>query len=105
MVGQKVQHFENKGTDLSKLQDQIESYLKSEKFTTQSSAPNDQGAVIQAKKGGFLAGIVDADRALHDLRLRTTKRFRREDRDREVVGAPGRRGARDPSVVRPVPGR
>lgn len=64
MVGQKVLHFENKGTDFGQLQDRIESYLKSEKFSTQTSAPASSGSVIQAKKGGFLAGIVDADRAL-----------------------------------------
>lgn len=63
-VGKKVQHFEGKGTDLGRLADGIESYLQSEKFTTQRTAPSEQGAVIQAKKGGFLAGIVDADRAL-----------------------------------------
>ncbi len=63
-IGQKVQHFEGKGTDLGKLASDIESYLQSEKFTTQASAPSDQGAVIQAKKGGWLQGVVDADRAL-----------------------------------------
>jgi hypothetical protein len=64
VIGQKVQHFEGKGTDLARLASDIESYLQSEKFTTQSSAQSDQGEVIQAKKGGFLAGIIDADRAL-----------------------------------------
>lgn len=63
-IGQKVQHFEGKGTDLDKLASDIEAYLQSEKFTTQRSAASDQGAVIQAKKGGWLAGVVDADRAL-----------------------------------------
>ncbi len=63
-IGQKVQHFEGKGTDLGKLASDIESYLQSEKFTTQNTAPSDQGAVIQAKKGGWLQGVVDADRAL-----------------------------------------
>lgn len=63
-IGQKVQHFEGKGTDLAQLASGIESYLQSEKFTTQSSADSDQGSVIQAKKGGFLAGVIDADRAL-----------------------------------------
>jgi hypothetical protein len=63
-IGQKDLHFENKGTDLSALQEKIDSYLKSEGFTTQASAPSDQGAVLQAKKGGWLAGVIDADRAL-----------------------------------------
>ena len=64
MVGQKTMHFENKSTDFGQLQGRIESYLQSEGFTTQTAAPSDQGTVIQAKKGGFLAGIIDADRAL-----------------------------------------
>jgi hypothetical protein len=64
MIGEKVQHFQDKGTDLSALAAKIEDYLKSEGFSTQSSAPSGQGTVIQAKKGGFLRGVVDADRAL-----------------------------------------
>jgi hypothetical protein len=64
MIGEKVQHFQGKGTDLSGLQDKIESYLKSDGFSTQTSPSSSHGSVIQAKKGGFLAGIVDADRAL-----------------------------------------
>jgi len=63
-VGEKVLHFENKGTDLSSLQQKIEEYLKNDGFTTQASTPSTQGTVIQAKKGGFLRGVVDADRAL-----------------------------------------
>ncbi|MGD0742353.1 MAG: hypothetical protein ABSA31_03575 [Acidimicrobiales bacterium] len=64
MIGEKTEQFQNKGTDLSALQGKIEDYLKSEGFTTQSSAPSESGVVIQAKKGGFLRDIVDADRAL-----------------------------------------
>jgi predicted ATPase len=64
MIGEKVEQFQNKGTDLSGLQGKIEDYLKSEGFTTQSSAPSSQGVVIQAKKGGFLRDVIDADRAL-----------------------------------------
>jgi len=64
MVGEKVQQFTGKGTDLTDLQAKIESYLKSEGFTTQTSPSSSHGNVIQAKKGGWLAGIVDADRAL-----------------------------------------
>lgn len=64
MVGEKVQHFTGKSTDLSELEGKIESYLKSDGFTTQTSSPSAQGVVIQAKKGGFLRGVVDADRAL-----------------------------------------
>ena len=64
MIGEKVQHFQGKGTDLGGLQDKIESYLKSDGFSTQTSQSSEKGTVIQAKKGGFLRGVVDADRAL-----------------------------------------
>lgn len=64
MVGDKTEHFQGKGTDLSSLQSHIEQYLKTDGFTVQTSAPSEQGVVIQAKKGGFLRGVVDADRAL-----------------------------------------
>jgi hypothetical protein len=64
MIGEKVQHFQGKGTDLSGLQDKIESHLKAEGFVTQTSPSSSHGSVIQAKKGGFLRGVVDADRAL-----------------------------------------
>ena len=64
MLGDKEEHFEGKGTDLGALQTHLEEYLKSNGFTVQSSAPSDQGVVVQAKKGGFLREAVDADRAL-----------------------------------------
>jgi predicted ATPase len=64
MIGEKVEQFQGKGTDLSDLQSKIEGYLKSEGFTTQTSPSSAQGTVIQAKKGGFLDGIIAADRAL-----------------------------------------
>jgi hypothetical protein len=64
MIGDRQEHFQGKGTDLSALQSHIEEYLKNDGFSVHTSAPSDQGSVIQAKKGGFLAGIIDADRAL-----------------------------------------
>jgi hypothetical protein len=64
MIGEKVKQYQNKNTDLGGLQTKIEEYLKSDGFTTSTSAPSAHGTVIQAKKGKFLAGIVDADRAL-----------------------------------------
>ncbi|HEX2701804.1 MAG TPA: hypothetical protein VHM72_00015 [Solirubrobacteraceae bacterium] len=64
MLGDKQEHFEGKGTDLGALQSHIEEYLKNDGFEVHTSAPSDQGSVIQAKKGGFLAGVIDADRAL-----------------------------------------
>jgi len=67
MIGEKVQHFQGKGTDLSALQVKIVSYLQSEGFSVQTSAPSPHGTVIQAKKGGFLSGVIAADRALSIL--------------------------------------
>lgn|SRR5487761_1228953 len=66
-IGEKVLHFQNKGSDLSDLQQKIEGYLTSDGFSVQASAASPQGTVIQAKKGGFLRGVVDADRALSIL--------------------------------------
>jgi hypothetical protein len=63
MIGEKTEHFQGKGTDLSALQSHIEEYLKNDKFTVQTSAAG-EGSVIQARKGGWLAGVIDADRAL-----------------------------------------
>jgi hypothetical protein len=67
MVGEKVMHFQGKGTDLGQLAEKVRSYLESDGFTVQTSAPSAQGTVLQAKKGGFLRGVVDADRALSVL--------------------------------------
>jgi hypothetical protein len=64
MIGEKVQQFQGKGTDLNELQGKIGSYLQTEGFTVQTSPPSAQGTVIQAKKGGFLSEIIAADRAL-----------------------------------------
>ena len=64
MIGEKVQHFQGKSTDLNELQGKIASYLQSEGFTVQTSPSSTQGTVIQAKKGGFLDKVIDADRAL-----------------------------------------
>lgn len=64
MIGEKVEHFEGKGTDLSSLQAHIEEYLKNDGFTVQTSPPGAQGVVMQAKKGGFLRGVIAADRAM-----------------------------------------
>jgi hypothetical protein len=63
-LGDKTLHFQGKGTDLAGLAQKIEDYLKCDGFSVQTSAPSSHGAALQAKKGGFLRGIVDADRAL-----------------------------------------
>jgi len=64
MIGDKTLHFQGKGTDLAALQGKIEDYLRGEGFTSQTSAPSEQGTVIQAKKGGWLQEVIAADRAL-----------------------------------------
>ena len=63
-IGEKVLHFQGKGSDLGSVQLKIENYLKNEGFVVQSSPRSTQGSVVQAKKGGFLRGVIDADRAL-----------------------------------------
>jgi hypothetical protein len=64
MIGDKVERFQGKGKDPSAVQSHIEEYLKTDGFTVQTSSPSAQGVVIQAKKGGFLRGVVAADRAM-----------------------------------------
>jgi hypothetical protein len=63
-IGEKALHFQNKGSDLTTVQLKIENYMRNEGFSVQVSPRSIQGTVIQAKKGGFLRGLVDADRAL-----------------------------------------
>jgi hypothetical protein len=64
VVGEQVLHFQDKHVDLAALQSKIEDYLKSDGFAVQSSAQSDHGNVIQAKKGGHLAAVIAADRAM-----------------------------------------
>jgi hypothetical protein len=64
VIGDKQERFQGKGTDLGALQAHIEEYLKNEGFHTQTSAPSTEGSVIQARKGGWMAGVIAADRAL-----------------------------------------
>ena len=64
MLGDKVERFQGKGKDPDVVRSHIEEYLRNDGFTVQTSQSSAQGAVIQAKKGGFLRGVVDADRAM-----------------------------------------
>jgi len=64
MIGDKVEHFQGTGKDPAAVKSHIEEYLTKDGFTVQTSQPSAQGVVIQAKKGGFLAGVIDADRAM-----------------------------------------
>ena len=64
MIGDKEVRFQGKDRDPGYVQGHIEEYLKNDGFTVQTSMPSQQGTVIQAKKGGFLRAVVDADRAM-----------------------------------------
>jgi hypothetical protein len=64
MIGETVRHYEGKNTDLSALKAEIEQYLQGDGFQVQSSTPSPHGTVIQAQKGGFLASVIAADRAV-----------------------------------------
>ncbi len=63
MLGDKSEHFEGKGTNLTALELHLTEYLEADGFTVQTSPPSDQGTVIQAMKSGFLRDIVSAERA------------------------------------------
>jgi hypothetical protein len=65
VIGDKVEHFQGKGTDLDALKSHIEEYLRGDGFTVQSSPSSDQGTLIQAKKGGFLRAAIDANHAMN----------------------------------------
>jgi hypothetical protein len=64
MVGEKVLHFQGKGTNLEDLPGNIAAHLEADGFRVQRSAPSSGGSVIQAMKGGILSGLIAADRAL-----------------------------------------
>jgi hypothetical protein len=64
VVGDKVLSFRGKAVNLAGLQQKVVDYLHANGFTTQSSNPSPDTALIQAKKGGWLAGVIAADRAL-----------------------------------------
>jgi hypothetical protein len=75
MIGDKVEHFQGKGTNLDALKAHIEEYLKGDGFTVQSSPSNDQGTLIQAKKGGFLRATIDANHAMNIMISGTPEDF------------------------------
>ena len=64
MIGDKTLSFHGKTVDIAALQKKIVDYLRTDGFVTQSSNPTPDAALIQAKKGGWLAGVIAADRAL-----------------------------------------
>jgi hypothetical protein len=63
-LGEKTLHFRDNDLDLQKLVLQISDHLEAEGFHVHSSVHHHKGTVIQAKKGGFLTKLIDADRAL-----------------------------------------
>ena len=67
MIGEKVQHFQGKSSDLGELQTKITDYLISDGFTVQTSPSSAHGTLIQAKKGGHWEEIIAANRALSIL--------------------------------------
>lgn len=65
MIGEKVLHFQDRHVELPDLVAKIEGFLKSDGFHTQTSPPSEEhGTILQAKKGGWLAAVIAADRAL-----------------------------------------
>ena len=56
MIGEKVKQFQNKNTDLGGLQSKIEEYLKSDGFTTSTSAPSSTGRSSRRRKVASCAG-------------------------------------------------
>jgi hypothetical protein len=50
MIGERVEHFEGTGTDLSVLQSHIEGYLRQNGFTVQTSAPSALGTSFRRGK-------------------------------------------------------
>ena len=64
MIGNKELQYTGKGTDLAALQSHIEEYLKTDGFRVQAAGTSERGSVLQAQKGGFLRGLIAADRAL-----------------------------------------
>ncbi len=58
MLGDKSEHFEGKGTNLTDLESHLTQYLENDGFTVQTSPPSDQGNGHPGKKGGFLRDVV-----------------------------------------------
>lgn len=67
MIGEMVQHFQGKNTDLDALRDKIAGDLKGQGFEVQSSKPSGHGTLLQARKKGFMREVITADHALSIL--------------------------------------
>ena len=64
MIGDKQEHFQGKGTDLGASALPHRGVPEGRRFHRPELGSELKGVAIQAKKGGFLRGVVDADRAM-----------------------------------------
>jgi hypothetical protein len=64
MVGATKISFEGTSVDVADLAERIHQLLLSEGFQVEMTGTQQAGYILQARKGGFLAEIIDAERAL-----------------------------------------
>lgn len=64
MAGKKTVTFGDKSVELGDLATKLRQLLESDGFSVEMTGDATKGFVLQAKKGGFLAEIIDAQRAL-----------------------------------------
>lgn len=64
MAGKKTVTFGDKQVDPGELATKVRQLLEGDGFTVEMAGDGTKGFVLQAKKGGFLAEIIDAQRAL-----------------------------------------
>jgi hypothetical protein len=64
MSNKKAISFPGKEVDPEQLAGKIQDLLKSDGFTVEATGDSTKGFVIQAKKGGFMANLISAERAL-----------------------------------------
>jgi hypothetical protein len=64
MAGRKTVSFEGRQVDLADLAGKVQQLLTADGFHVEMTGDPSKGYVLQAKKGGFLSEIIDAERAL-----------------------------------------
>jgi len=64
MAGKKTISFEGKQVSVGDLAEKVQQLLASDGFHVEMTGDPSKGYVLQAKKGGFLSEIIDAERAL-----------------------------------------
>lgn len=67
MKASKTLQYDGKDVDLSRLTEDIVTFLQSDGFKVQNGATKDNKMLIQAQKGGFFREIITAERALNIL--------------------------------------